>query len=351
MKAYDIVIATGGTGGHIFPALSAGEYFEKEGKKVFYILAGSKIGKIDKTNVIYMNSCAFEKNPKTFIRALYYLFANTIKSFLFFVKNRPCAILATGSYAVVPTLISAIILRIPFFLMEQNVLPGLVNKLFSRFAKSTFIAFEKSKEYLKGTTILTGLPLRKEATQRLEKNESRRLINLPVDKKIILVVGGSLGAKGLVDKILPQAARFQNYQFVIQTGGKNFEYAQNQIKENNIQNVILLPFIQEMGLYYSAADLVISRAGANSCMEIAYHQKPSILVPYPYSRDKHQYVNAELLEKSGLAKVIDEKELDSILPELLANLSWSENVEVKEKIYIEEPEKKMLKEIENHAGC
>ena len=351
MKEFDILIATGGTGGHIFPALSCGEFFEKNGKKVLYLLSGSKIGTIDKANVIYWKSYHFQKNPLQFAKALFSLKLNTIKSFLILKQKSPCAILATGSYAVVPVLIASLLLKKPFFLMEQNVIPGLVNKIFARFARANFVAFDETKKHLKGNVIVTGLPLREEAKRRYSKEEARRLLNLPEDKMVILVIGGSLGARGMVEKIVPFAGKFSEYLFITQTGARNFDYINSLVQTLNLKNCITLPFIKEMGLYYSAADIVISRAGASSCMEIVYHGKPAILVPYPYSRDKHQYYNARELEKTGNVVVIEEKDIPEKFENYLKDLSWAFKKEFAKKLSIEKAEEIIYKEIFKDAIC
>ncbi len=352
MKASgEIIIATGGTGGHIFPALSCGDYFEKNGRRVRYLLAGSKIGSIERENVIYFSSQHFALNPLKFAKALYYLIWNFFRSIQLLLRERPCAILATGSYAVVPVIVAGVLLRIPLFLMEQNVIPGMVNRFFSRFAISTFVAFSETTEYLHGKGIHTGLPLRTEALQWLPKEESRKILGLPAERTIILVIGGSLGARGMVEKIIPQVKRNRELLFLIQTGNKNFEYFTSQLGSPKVENCILFPFIKEIGLYYSASDIVISRAGASSCMEIAFHKVPAILVPYPYSRDKHQYYNAAVLEKYGLSVVIDETELSQRLESYLTDFTWIKRGQKDFNVYLHEPASIILEEIEKYADC
>jgi len=351
MKEFNILIATGGTGGHIFPALSCGEFFENNGKSVNYILSGSKIGKIEKTNVIYMESYHFDKNPIQFAKALWFLKLNTVKSLFILRRNKPCVILATGSYAVVPIILASILLRIPFYLMEQNVIPGLVNKIFSRLSKATFVAFEETRKYLKGKVIVVGLPIREKAKKKYSKEEARRILNLPEDKVTILVIGGSLGARGMVEKIIPAINKLNDYYFIIQAGARNFNYINSLVQNLNLKNCIVLPFIEEIGLYYSAADMVISRAGASSCMEILYHGKPSILVPYPYSRDRHQYYNASELVKTGKAIVIEEQEIQEKLENCLKDITWISEKKSTKRSLIENSEELIYTEIFKDAVC
>ncbi len=350
MKSFNVLIITGGTGGHIFPGLAAGDYLEFKGLHVLYLASGSKIGLINKNNVIYFKAKPFSKNPIQVFEAIFYFMSNLIEGLWVFLKVKPCVILATGSYAVVPFLILAIVLRIPFYLMEQNVLPGIVNKAFAPFSKGVFIAFKESANYLQGKVIHSGLPLRTNAKEKVPKEEARDKLNLPKDKRIVLVIGGSLGARGLVEKILPIALNQNSVHFIIQTGQRNYEYFKSHISSFSPENLTLVPFIEQIGLFYSAADLVISRAGANSCMEIVYHEKPAILVPYPYSRDKHQYENAKIVTAGGKAVLIDEKEIENKLEPYLGgklNLSGDYN----SSIFVENCEEIIYREITKYANC
>jgi len=353
MKPFEILIITGGTGGHIFPALACGEYFEKNGKRVLYFISGSKIGDLHLQNAFYFKALSLSRNLWYSLKAIYFALVNFAKGLIILPKYKPSVALATGSYAVLPFIISCKILKIPTFLMEQNVLPGQVNRWLSPFVKGIFVAFEESKKYLKGNVIPVGLPLREKAKTTYPKEESRERLNLPKDKPVILVIGGSLGAKGLIEKLIPVAVQFPHVHFVIQTGHRNFEYFKTLLSSQygSPQNITLVPFIDDMGLYYSTADGVISRSGANACMEIAYHRKPAILVPYPYAKDNHQLFNAKVLEKSGLAVIIEEKELDKELANYLKDLSWTKTEWKGDSILKNDPERLIYEEIKGYADC
>lgn len=350
MKSYNVIILTGGTGGHIFPAMALGKHFESKGLNVYYIISGSKISLPEKENTIFIRSIPFEKSPLKFIEASILFELNFFKGIILLSKIKHCVIIATGSYAVAPILLSSIVLRKPFYLMEQNVIPGVVNRIFSVFSKATFIAFEESKKYLKGNVIQVGLPIRENSRVKLPKDKAREILNLPLDKKIVLVVGGSLGAKGLVEKILPMAILKEHIFFIIQTGTRNFDYFNSLLSSLSPKNIQLIPFIEEMGLYYSAADLVISRAGASACMEIVYHDKPAILVPYPYSRDRHQYFNAKILTEGGKAVIVEEIDIRETIGSLIEAETLFHG-EYKNKIFIPDCEEITYREIMSHANC
>ncbi|MEO0258094.1 MAG: UDP-N-acetylglucosamine--N-acetylmuramyl-(pentapeptide) pyrophosphoryl-undecaprenol N-acetylglucosamine transferase [candidate division WOR-3 bacterium] len=350
MKSSNILIITGGTGGHIFPAMAIGNYLELRGLNVYYLISGSKINLEGKENMFFTRSIPFEKSIPKFIEASILFIINFFKGIKFLSKIKPCVIIATGSYAVAPILLSSILLRKPFYLMEQNVLPGIVNRIFSAFSKATFIAFEESKKYLKGKVIHVGLPIRENSRLKIPKGEARKVLNLPHDKKIVLVIGGSLGAKGLVEKILPVAISKEYIYFIIQTGTRNFDYFNSLLSSLSPANIKLIPFIDNMGLYYSAVDLVISRAGASSCMEIVYHDKPAILVPYPYSRDKHQYFNAKVLTEGGKSIMLEETEVRAKIESLL-DIENLFKGKYKDNIFIPDSEEITYREIMSHANC
>lgn len=325
------LIVTGGTGGHIFPAIAIGTYLESKGWKIFYLMGGSKL-QLDKNPDIFNIKVSSPLVGNFFKRfkSICELKIAFITSLMLIKKLKVDLVLAGGSYASFPAICASIVAKTPFYLLEQNVLPGLVTKIFSRHAKAVFTGFEATKNYLEGNIIHTGNPIREKALMRINKNEARKKLGIPENKKIVLVIGGSLGAYSVVNAILPLTEELDNFYFIIQTGKKNFEYFSERIGEKG-KNHLLVSFIEDMGLYYSAADIVISRAGAGAVTEIAYHSLPAILIPYPHSRDKHQYYNAKTLEDCGMATIIEEGEkMTDRIKIALENLAAEEKKEYKE---------------------
>jgi len=329
------LIVTGGTGGHIFPAITIGEYLESKGWKIFYMMGGSKLQLEKSSNIFNIKvSSPLVGNFFKRLKSIWELKIAFIKSLVLIKKLKVDLALAGGSYASFPAICACIVTKTPFYLLEQNVLPGLVTKIFSRYAKAVFTGFEATKNYLEGNIIHTGNPIREKALIRVNKNEARKKVGIPEDKKIVLIIGGSLGAYSVVNAVLPLIEELDNFYFIIQTGKKNFEYFSERIGTRG-KNHILVSFIEDMGLYYSAADMVISRAGAGAVTEIAYHSLPAILIPYPHSRDRHQYYNAKALEDCGMAIIIEEKNgMTARIKIALENFEAEEKKEYKEcKIY------------------
>lgn len=302
-----ILIVTGGTGGHIFPAMALGDYLESEGWEIFYLIGGSKL-KLEENGEIYNIKVSSPLVGNLFkrIKSIWELKISFVKSLMLIKKLRVDLILAGGSYASFPAICASIVVKTPFYLLEQNVLPGLVTKIFSPYAKAVFTGFEATKNYLKGNIVHTGNPIRKKALLKIDKIEAKQKLGIPDYKKMILVVGGSLGAYSVVNAIIPLIEELNDFYFIIQTGKKNFGYFSDKVGVKG-KNHMLISFIEDMGLYYSAADIVISRAGASAVTEIAYHSLPAILIPYPHSRDRHQYYNAKVLADCGMAIIVEEE--------------------------------------------
>jgi len=302
-----ILIVTGGTGGHIFPAMALGGYLESEGWEIFYLIGGSKL-KLEENGEIYKIKVSSPLMGNLFkrMKSIWELKISFIKSLMLIKKLKVDLILAGGSYASFPAICASIVVKTPFYLLEQNVLPGLVTKIFSPYAKAVFTGFEATKNYLKGNIVHTGNPIRKKALLKIDKIEAKRKLGIPDYKKMVLVVGGSLGAYSVVNAIIPLLEELNDFYFIIQTGEKNFDYFSDKMGVKG-KNHMLISFIEDMGLYYSAADIVVSRAGASAVTEIAYHSLPAILIPYPHSRDRHQYYNAKVLADCGVAILVEEE--------------------------------------------
>lgn len=318
-----LVVVTGGTGGHIYPALSIVREALKMGRKSRLIVSGEKI-RTDMLDVPFTKIPASELK----LRGLIKMLMGIVKSFVLLVKLKSTyklRVVATGSYASLPILVSSIFLRIPFFLIEQNVLPGRTVRIFSKFSKGVFTSFEETHKYLgRKKAFLTGNPLREEAISTLEREEAKKKLGFDPDKPLILVLGGSLGAKRLVEEAIRLTERLKDAQFLIQTG--RFD-----LKPQNVENkrVKFVSFIKEIGIALRASDLVISRAGGGAIAEMMINGRTGILIPYPYAKDDHQKLNALSIKERGGVFMLEEKELEK-LQEFVIQLL--ENEELKRKM-------------------
>ena len=313
-KKLNILIAAGGTGGHLFPAMAvADELKEKSGNNFNAYFVGNK-ERIEGSSVpkagypffdIPMTGLKGKFNPKNITMPIKILRSISICNSLIKRYNIN-AVLCAGAYLSYPAGISATLNRIPLILMESNVYPGKSIKALSTRARLIFTAFAESEKYLKkgkNTEIIClGNPVRKNLINLPNKSDSLNEFNLKTGKKTVLIFGGSLGARSInegAEKAIKKLPPDQ-YQFIWQTG-KNYEPS-----INGLENVKVLKFIDNMAAAYSAADLIVSRSGATSLAEIAVAGKPSILVPYPLAANNHQEYNADLFADRGASvKIID----------------------------------------------
>lgn len=340
-------ISGGGTGGHIYPAVSVINSLIKSGidlKNIYYI--GNKKNleaEISEKNGYNFLSHGASGMPRKFsfkfILWLFSLFGAILKTSTYVFKYRPDVIFATGGYVSAPILFCANIFKIPYVLHDSDIHPGIVTRFFARNAKSVSIAFETAKNYIKSkNTVVLGNPIREEFTT-ISKKQARDELVLK-DNFTILIMGGSLGAQKINNssfRILKEYANKEGFEILWQTGKKNYDAVEKKILEefNGLpDNLILQPYFDKMYLALLASDVVISRAGSLSLSEICASSLPSILIPYPYAAANHQYKNAKCLMDNNIALMIEDKDcnndtlfekLDSLInnKKLLSDLSYN----------------------------
>ena len=317
-KKYRILIAGGGTGGHLFPAIAIANELKSNDFKVRYI--GSKNGIeskydfIDRSQIDLLDITGLYRSItlKNILRNLILPY-KLLKSY-FKVKNiikrfKPHVVIGTGGYSCALPLYVASKLKIKTAIQEQNVIPGTVTQLFHKKVDLVFTSFIESGKYLNGNNIvLTGNPLRSSINCR-DKNESKNKIGLDPNKFVILVIGGSQGALAINECVLNSYKKLveNDIQIIWQTG-ENFKELDHV---TNNQDVKTYKFINDMGLAYSASDLIVSRAGATAISEILYLGKPSILIPYPHAANNHQDKNADVLAEKLAAIKINQSNFNS----------------------------------------
>jgi UDP-N-acetylglucosamine--N-acetylmuramyl-(pentapeptide) pyrophosphoryl-undecaprenol N-acetylglucosamine transferase len=308
-----IVIAAGGTGGHIFPALAIAERLSREENIFVSFIGGRDMEKYlisPRFPLKNLPIIPFRPSPRKIFPYLLSFIFSLLSALLFLWKNRPNVVIGMGGYPTIPTLLSAIILRIPFIVHEQNILPGRVNALLGQFASRVLISFPETKRFFPPRrTRCVGLPLRS-SLQKIDKPTARKELRLHPDKFTLLVSGGSRGALSInnaLTEILPLLLR-EGMQVIHLCGSKHYQDLRKKTREWN-EGYLLLPFSQEMHLLYSAADLCVCRAGASSLAEIAFFSLPSILIPYPYAVSQHQLLNALYFQKMGAGIVIRDEKL------------------------------------------
>ncbi len=321
-----VLISTGGTGGHIFPAVAVGKTISTiMGQDVLYFLGGSKLGIVksleDKKVKSLKLDSPFTGNILKRIKNGFKIVIYTIYAVFFLLRHSVNKIIATGSYASFPVLMAASLCRKKFYLLEQNSIPGQVIRFFSPRSRMVFTSFPKSQEYLKGKILMTGNPIRDEAKIQVSKSEAMGVLGIDTRRPVVLLWGGSLGAATLVRIALEFAQKNNEYFFIVQAG-RNISSV--NVSSYKTERYFIFDFNDSPGIVYSAADFCISRAGAGSIYEIAYHGIPSVFVPYPFAKDNHQFYNAKYVEENKAGIVIEEKnlnvsELDKALTALKTN--------------------------------
>lgn len=312
-----IIISGGGTGGHIFPAVSIANAIKELYPEAEILFVGA-LGRMEMQRVpaagykiIGLPICGFDrKNLLNNIKVLFKIWKsqrmakNIIKDF------KPMAAVGVGGYASGPLLNQAAKMGIPCLIQEQNSYAGVTNKLLAKKAERICVAYDGMEKFFPAEKIIkTGNPVRQSLlSSTIEKDEAVKSFGLDPEKKTILLVGGSLGARTINDSVMQHLDLVENtdVQFILQTGKYYHAQITDTLKGRQPKNLVVTDFISDMAAAYKAADLVISRAGASSISEFCLIGKPVILVPSPNVAEDHQTKNAmALVEKQAAIYVKD----------------------------------------------
>lgn len=313
-----ILIAAGGTGGHILPGVAIAKVLRERGHHVHFVVKKDRDSQAFLAREGFPSSAFyFEGFPrKISLRAL--LFPLTAAA-AFFTARRivrresPDVFLGMGGYISVPVGVAAVRRGVPLVLHEQNVRAGLANRFLSRWARVVATSFEPTERLSPhaGRIVCAGLPLRPDLAPK-DPAESRRSLGLEPNAFTLLVFGGSQGARALNARVLDVVAQLARerpaWQFIHLTGAAEEEKVRAAYGTHD-RRAFVRAFHSDMATVYSAADFVVARAGANTVMEIRRMGRPALLVPFPYATDDHQTANARVLEKAGEARVVLEKDL------------------------------------------
>ena len=322
------MLAGGGTGGHLFPALAIADEIKRLEPSTRFLFLGTK-GKIE-ARVVPQRGYAFQTIwISGFHRRL------TLDNLLFPVKVvvslvqslhvirqfRPDVVVGTGGYVCGPVLFVASLLGMPTVIHESNSYPGVTTRLLAKRATSIFIAFDAARRWLKRTdhVRLVGTPTR-EVLGTVSREEGRSFFHIAADKKTLLVFGGSLGAASINDAVLQSLEEIlaADVQLVWQTGQADYERVRNAVGDRSAG--WFGPFIEKMEYAFGAADLVVCRSGATTIAELTRVGKPAIVVPYPIAAGDHQTHNARSLADGGAAVMVRDKDVREDLRETAISL-------------------------------
>lgn len=321
-----MVIAGGGTGGHLFPGIAIAEEFKRRDAKAEVIFIGTEHG-------IEAKIIPREGYPIRFLRAEGFVGApifrkilsagkmlfSLVDSYRILRSLKPKIVIGVGGYASIAPVMTAFMMSVPTMIVEQNSIPGLANRILGKFARAIGITYQESMAlFPKEKTFLTGNPVRMRIVKG-SRSAAYKIFSLDRDKFTIFVFGGSSGAKSInmamVNAFNHMLDLKESVQFLHQTGEIDYEYVRESYRKWGFKGTVT-PFIYQMAEAYAVADLVISRAGATTLAEITAIGKSAILIPYPYAAAHHQEFNANKLVEMKAARMILDHNLRG---ELLAN--------------------------------
>jgi UDP-N-acetylglucosamine--N-acetylmuramyl-(pentapeptide) pyrophosphoryl-undecaprenol N-acetylglucosamine transferase len=314
------IISGGGTGGHIFPALAIANEIKRRNPDAEILFVGA-LGKMEMEKVpaagykiIGLPIAGLQRKITLSNFVLPFKLINSLLKAYKIVKNfKPDVVVGVGGYASGPTLRAAIFAGVPTLIQEQNSFPGKTNKILSGKVNSICTAYDGLEKFFpKDKIVETGNPVRSEMiTIQGKREEAYQFFGLNPNKKTILVIGGSLGARTLNESVLEGMKMLEENQVQVlwQCGKFYFEKMKETLSQINRDDVHLNEFIARMDLAYAAADIIISRAGAISVSELCLIQKPTVLVPSPNVAEDHQTKNAMALVNKHAAVLV--KDVDA----------------------------------------
>jgi UDP-N-acetylglucosamine--N-acetylmuramyl-(pentapeptide) pyrophosphoryl-undecaprenol N-acetylglucosamine transferase len=336
-----IVIAGGGTGGHLFPGIAVAEEFLKRDPQSQVIFIGTQRGiehrllgplgyELREIDVEGLKG----RGVKALIKGVYAIPNSMLQSRRILADFRPDVVIGVGGYASGPAVLTAYLMNIPTAIAEQNALAGNTNRILGKFVRKIFVTYEQSKNLFAAEKVtVTGNPVRAAIAAGLgqikEKKSGRR----------ILIFGGSQGAAAINKTVVAMLPLIQNMKdqisLVHQTGERDLAMAKQAYEQYGIKAAVS-SFIVDMVSAYQEADLIICRAGATSLAEITVAGKASILIPFPFAANDHQTLNAKAMAEAGAAAMIQESDLSaeklySVVENLLGDDQKLRDMEVKSK--------------------
>ncbi|MGL4307701.1 undecaprenyldiphospho-muramoylpentapeptide beta-N-acetylglucosaminyltransferase [Cetobacterium sp. SF1] len=326
-----VIITTGGTGGHIYPALSIGKGLKDKNVDVLFVGSSSRMEK----NIVPEEGFRFiglDIYPPRTVKNIFKSITSFFKAVKIVMKEKPDAIIGFGNYISVPMIVAGLLGRKKIYLQEQNANLGFTNKFFYKMAQKTFLAFERTYDDIplkyQHKFLVTGNPLREDIYSVSEIAERERL-KLEPDEKLLLITGGSLGAKDINDAVLnhwDEIFEEKKIRVYWATGDKNFDEINKSIDKRKIKVTdTIRPYFNNMINIMAAADLIICRAGALTLSEVIELEKPSILIPYN-SIKVGQYANAKILEENQGALVYSNSESNEAIGEALELINNQEEL-------------------------
>jgi len=317
MKEIRIIVSGGGTGGHIFPAISIANALKArcpDSIKILFVGAENRM-EMERVpaagyEIIGLPIRGFDRShPLNNIKTLFMVVKSMLKARRIIKTFKPMVAVGVGGYASGPLLRAAASLGVPTVIQEQNSYAGVTNKLLAAKAAKICVAYPNMERFFpKGKILLTGNPVRQDLLEGENlKQKGQEYYNLDPNKKTLLIVGGSLGARTINESVMEHLDKLEaaeDIQVIWQTGKFYYKQILERLEGRKLNNIQIFEFVNKMNLAYATADLIISRAGASSISELCLLQKPVILVPSPNVAEDHQTKNALALVDKDAAILI-----------------------------------------------
>lgn len=336
-KKLKVLMSGGGTGGHIFPAVAIAQEIQKRFPDAEFLFMGAN-GKMEMEKVPQagfkiegLNIAGFDRgNLLANINLPFKVISSLLKARKIIKEFQPDFAVGTGGFASGPALFIAARMGIPTFIQEQNSLPGKTNIFNAKKAKTVFTAYPNMEKFFNGTkTLFLGNPIRKNIiTDIIDSDLAKEKLGLERGKLTILSVGGSLGSRTLnngwkenINQVLEK-----DYQLIWQTGKLDYKNILEETKDISSRNLQIVEFIKNMEMAYSAADVIVSRAGAIAISELAIAKKPVLLVPFPFAAEDHQTKNAQTLVEKNAAKMVKDTEMKEKFWNTLSEICENEDL-------------------------
>ncbi|WP_018970045.1 undecaprenyldiphospho-muramoylpentapeptide beta-N-acetylglucosaminyltransferase [Rubritalea marina] len=335
-----LVVACGGTGGHLFPGVAVAQELKRRGHQVRLLIsekkvdaqASSKYGDLDFDSVPAVAKPA-TLSPKM-IPFLWKLWKTKVQCRNILKQFGADAVIGMGGFTSLPPVMAAKQLGLRAYVHDSNAVPGRANRMTAKWCDKVLLGMGEAKSFFPNSEVeVTGTPVREEMQQLPSRAEAAARLDIDPEKQTVMVMGGSQGAKQLNSLVVEAASGMPSIQFVHVTGNFDYERVCGLISEQT-SNHKVMAFCEQMADLYAVADLAVIRSGASSLSEISYLGIASLLVPYPYAADDHQTKNAEVFVKAGAASMLQESEMDGgvLLAELNALLSDEERLEKMKKM-------------------
>ena len=336
-KKLKVLMSGGGTGGHIFPAVAIAQEIQKRFPDAEFLFMGAN-GKMEMEKVPQagfkiegLNIAGFDRgNLLANINLPFKVISSLLKARKIIKEFQPDFAVGTGGFASGPALFIAARMGIPTFIQEQNSLPGKTNIFNAKKAKTVFTAYPNMEKFFHGTkTLFLGNPIRKNIiTDIIDSDLAKEKLGLEKGKLTILSVGGSLGSRTLNNgwKENLENVKAKGYQLIWQTGKLDYKNILEETKDIHSRNIQIVEFIKNMEMAYSAADVIVSRAGAIAISELAIAKKPVLLVPFPFAAEDHQTKNAQTLVEKNAAKMVKDTEMKDKFWNTLSEICENEDL-------------------------